>query len=287
MTRDNIILSCIDRSSVSEAVCDYASWIAAKVEKPMRLLHTIDHYMVPPVSDLSGAIGLGSQEDLLNDLTIAEQTHRQLLVQKGQLMLKAAKERVMHNEAFSTSESAPETLLQHGSLVESLIEMEEEIRILVIGIRGEQHENTQGNSTKLETVIRSLHKPILVVNKAFKEPKKILLAYDGSAACKKALELVATKPLFKDVECHIVHVGDQGETLLEEAASTLQNAGIATQAKQIQGKLPDVLANYQTENNMDLMAMGAFSHHRIRDFLVGSFTAKMLETTQKPLLLLR
>ncbi|VUD64652.1 hypothetical protein TDB9533_03368 [Thalassocella blandensis] len=282
MLSDNIILTCIDGSSVSEDVCDYASWIASKANKPLRLLHTIEHAGTPPVSDLTGTIGLGSQEELLSELTVAEQNHRQLLLQKGQLMLKAAKEHVVSAGSFG-----PEVVLQHGSLIESLIDMEDEIRVLVIGIRGEGHEHTEGNSTKLESVIRALHKPILVVNKHYTEPKKIMLAYDGSPACKKALDLVSTKALFKGVECHIVHVGDQGETLLEEAKAKLQSVGMETQAVQIQGKLPEVLARYQTENDIDLMAMGAFSHTRIRNFLLGSFTAKMLATTQKPLLLLR
>lgn len=282
MLSDNIILTCIDGSSVSEDVCDYASWVAGKANKPLRLLHTIDHAAIPPVSDLTGAIGLGSQEELLNDLTVAEQNHRQLLLQKGQLMLKAAKDHVVAQGSFG-----PEVVLQHGSLIESLIDMEDEIRILVIGIRGEGHEHTEGNSTKLESVIRALHKPILVVNKHFTEPKKIMLAYDGSPACKKALDLVSTKALFKGVECHIVHVGEHGESLLEEAKNKLHGVGMDVKAIQLQGKLPDVLANYQTENDMDLMAMGAFSHNRVRDFLLGSFTAKMLATTQKPLLLLR
>lgn len=285
MTQDNVILTCIDRSSVSEAVCDYASWIAKKAQRPLRLFHSLEDGQAVPVADLSGAIGLGSQDELLQELTAAEANHRKLLIQKGKLMLQGAKERVQ-----AAGVATVETSLQHGALVESLIEMEDEIRVMVMGIRGEDHEHTEENGAKLETVIRSLHKPILVVNKAFSEPKKIMLAYDGSPACKKALATVADKPLFKDVECHIVHVGEkgeQGEQLLTEALGTLQQAGIQASATQIQGKLPEVLAAYQTEHQIDLMAMGAFSHNRIRDFLVGSFTAKMLATTQKPLLLLR
>jgi len=36
-----------------------------------------------------------------------------------------------------------------------------------------------------------------------------------------------------------------------------------------------------------ILLMGAFSHTRIHDLLLGSFTTKMLMHTQKPLLLLR
>ena len=64
-------------------MCDYASWIANKIERPMRLLHTLEHSYVPQVSDLSGTIGLGSQENLLQELMVAEQNHRQLRIKKG------------------------------------------------------------------------------------------------------------------------------------------------------------------------------------------------------------
>ena len=32
----NLILSCIDGSSVSEAVCDYSSWIASRLNLPLK-----------------------------------------------------------------------------------------------------------------------------------------------------------------------------------------------------------------------------------------------------------
>ncbi|MFU8788635.1 MAG: universal stress protein, partial [Methylobacter sp.] len=38
---------------------------------------------------------------------------------------------------------------------------------------------------------------------------------------------------------------------------------------------------------IDMTVMGAFGHTRIRDWLLGSFTVKMLTHSNKPLLLLR
>lgn len=282
-SNNNIVLSCIDGSSVTTAVCDYSSWIALKVGAPLKLLHTIEQSHDPAVADYSGAIGLGSQEELLNELTELEQSRSRLLIKKGQLMLNAAKERVLAAGIEST-----ETWQRHGSLTESLIEMEDNIRVLVVGIRGEAHEQLQeGIGTQLETVIRSMHKPILVVNKDYTEPQKIMLAYDGSEVCKKALNMVASSPLFKNIPCHIVHVGENGQPLLDEASQVLQESGIQVITAQLSGKIEETLAQYQAENQIDLTLMGAFSHNRMREFLLGSFTAKMLATTNRPLLLLR
>jgi len=281
--KNNVILSCIDGSSVSAAVSDYACWIAAKIAAPLKLLHSIEQSQNPVVADLSGAIGLGSQEELLNELTELEQNRSRLLIKKGQLMLEAVKAR-----AIKAGIDSPEISQRHGSLSESLVELEDEIRVLVIGIRGEAHEKDQaGIGTQLDTVIRSLHKPILVVNKGFTEPKRVMLAYDGGEACRKALNMVASGPLLKDIPCHIVHVGENGQALMDEAARVLRDVGIEVTTAQLTGEIDDALSQYQSENQIDLTIMGAFSHNRIRDFLVGSFTAKMLAKTNRPLLLLR
>ncbi|MFT5084282.1 MAG: nucleotide-binding universal stress UspA family protein [Lentisphaeria bacterium] len=280
---EQLVLACIDGSSVSEAVCDYSSWIALKVKAPLTLLHSIEHQHTPDIADYSGAIGLGSRDELLKELTELEQSRSRLLIEKGQLMLAAAKQRVKLDGV-----AAPEVCQRHGSLVESLIDLEQKTRVLVLGVRGESHQQQhEGIGRKLETVIRSLHKPILVVNKAFTEPKRIMLAYDGGAACKKALALMTASSMFKDTPCHIVHAGCEGEALLDEARGELEASGMACVTAQVDGKIEEALARYQIENDIDLMLMGAFSHSRIRDFLLGSFTAKMLAITSRPLLLLR
>ncbi|MBV1910481.1 MAG: universal stress protein [Kangiellaceae bacterium] len=277
------IVACIDGSSSSEQVCDYASWIATAVDRPLKLIHTIEHNHNPAVSDYSGAIGLGSQQELLQELTDVEQSRSSLLIKKGQLMLNAAKDR-----ASQAGVSKVETYQHHGTLAESLVEIEDEMRVMVIGIRGKEHEDQEkGIGHQLESVIRSMHKPILVVNKDFSQPKTTMLAYDGSASCKKALQMIASSKLFSGLPCHVVHVGSNAEALLDEATMVLEQAGIKATSVQLEGKVDEVLARYQAENDIELTLMGAFSHNRFRDLLLGSFTAKMLAATNRPLLLLR
>ncbi len=279
------VLACIDGSSVSEYVCDYASWIALRVKRKLKLLHSIEQKQTAAVTDYSGAIGLGSRQELLNELTEAENNHARLLLKQGQIILKAAKDRVKTQGVEEV-----ESYQHRGSLAQSLVELEQDIRFMVIGIRGNAHESqeqNQGIGHQLESVIRSMHKPILVVNKAFSEPKSAMLAYDGSDSCKKALAMIASSKLFKKLPCHIVHVGNQGEAILSEAVSVLQQAGIQTSSAQLEGSVVEALVNYQKENDIEITLMGAFSHNRFRDFLIGSFTAKMLAATNRPLFLLR
>lgn len=286
-TNTNRVLACIDGSSLTEAVCDYAAWIAQRVDAPLKLLHVIDHHPETAATlNLSGNIGLGSQEQLLEELTAVEQQRSKLRLQQGKLLLQAAKDRVIRAGIAN-----PDSNQRHGSLVESLIELEESIRVLVIGIRGKVHENQPDKiGAKLESIIRSLHKPILVVNEAFKAPQRIMIAYDGSKAADKAVDMVATSPLYKGLTCHLVCVSkdDNSAAALDAVADKLRQVeGIELVVKKLTGKADQALCEYQASHDIDLVVMGAFSHTRLHDLLLGSFTAKMLTNTKKPLLLLR
>jgi len=282
---DNKILACIDGSRYSQSVCDYAAWISQRTGAPLQLLHNIEDTGGASSADLSGAIGLGSRDTLLQELTDIEERRNRLLMEQGKLMLATAKERIGRDGTVATTKQ------RHGSLTESLIDMEEDIRVLVLGIRGEEHEqDNQHLGAHLEATIRALHRPILVVNGEFKLPAKVMLAYDGSEASGKALDMLAQSPLFNGIPVHLVTVGEDpagASTLQQKATQTLQTAGHKVTAVTLDGKPSEGLVNYQTEHDIDLTLMGAFSHTRLRELVLGSLTAKVLLKSNKPLLLLR
>lgn len=287
MNNKNLVLACIDNSALNVAVCDYAAWVAKRVNAPLKLLHSIDHHHEKSTStDLSGNIGLDTREYLLQDMTNQEQEQSKARLQQGKALLNKAKDRVI--EAGITE---PLTRLQHGSLLESLTEFEAHIRVLVVGARGKEHEDQDNEiGAKIDALIRSLHRPILVVYEAFKAPEQIMIAYDGSEAADKAVDMVASSPLYKGLVCHLVCVSktDNVAILLEQAASKLRASGdIKIITASLQGKAAEELCAYQITHHIDMTLMGAFSHSRLHDILLGSFTHKMLLKTKKPLLLLR
>lgn len=285
-----LVLACIDGSAISSAVCDYAVWIAQRVGAPLKLLHNIEHQETPVTSDLTGNIGLGSQEHLLEDLTKLEQQRSKLLMQQGKLMLETAKQR-----AQQSGIADPITVQRHGSVAESLIDLEDDIHVLVLGVRGADHEKQQEKiGSHLEMMIRAIHRPILVVNDEFKTPETIMLAYDGSEAAEKVVDMVAKSPLYKGFTCHLVCVNkntenaENADKLLQQASEKLAKAsGLTLITASLSGKADQELCAYQEKHAIDLTIMGAFSHTRLREMLLGSFTIKMLVNTKKPLLLLR
>ncbi len=206
---------------------------------------------------------------------------------QGKLILQAATE---HVEKKGITDSI--STQRHGDLIEAVIDLENDIRVLVLGLRGQVHESQENQiGAKLEAVIRALHRPILIVNDDFSTPEHIMIAYDGSEAADKAVEMVASSPLYKGLTCHLVCVNKNEDTaakLLTLAADKLKSAdNIEVITAKLKGKAEQELCAYQQQQNIDLTVMGAFSHTRLHDMVLGSFTHKMLVNTKKPLLLLR
>ncbi|MDX1298061.1 MAG: universal stress protein [Pseudomonas sp.] len=280
------VMACIDGSQSTRAVCDYAAWASQRLSAPLTLLHVLDAMQYPTQSNLSGTIGLGSREHLLEELASLDQQRHTLAMEQGRLMLEAARERVQADGV------EPAQLRQrHGDLVECLDELQADIRLLVIGRQG-----TASDSLKqllgghLENVIRTLHRPILVSCGEFKAPQSYMLAYDGSATARKSLELIAASPLLKGLPCHLVMIGadtSDAREQLKAAARVVQDS--ASEVHQVirAGEVEPALHAYQLEQGIDLLAMGAYGHSRIRQFLLGSTTTTLLRTSNSALLILR
>ncbi|MCU7986766.1 MULTISPECIES: universal stress protein [Shewanella] len=281
------VIACIDGSKVTLAVCDASSWAAQQLDAPVTLLHVLDKSAYPIESDLSGNIGLGTREYLLNEMVELEARRGKLALEQGKYMLQDAKIRVVEKQPSRMVA----TLQRHGDLVETLLEQESHARLVVMGRQGEQHQDqAQAIGSHLENVIRTLKQPILVVMDEFTAPKRFMIAYDGSVTARKALDRVVSSPLLKGLECHLVMVSDDQSLATAElalVAESLIAADFNVVTAFCQGEVQTALEIYQLEHQIDLMVMGAYGHSRIREFFVGSNTTRMISKSHIPLLLLR
>ena len=165
------IIACIDGSPLAGSVCDHGAWLARRLALPLTLLHVLERSLYPTAPDASGAIGLGSREHLLKELARLDEQRARLARADGAALLAGAVERLQGSGLVT----APATLQRHDYLVDTLRELEADMSLLVIGKRGE-HAGRRGIGSQLETVVRTLHKPILVCAADFREPQRFLLA---------------------------------------------------------------------------------------------------------------
>lgn len=280
------VMACIDGSRASTAVCDYAAWAALRLDAPLVFLHVLERSSSATTANLSGSIGLDAQESLLEELASLDEKRSRLALEQGRLMLDAAVERASKDGIEQAQKRQ-----RHGNLVETLAELESDIRLLVIGKQGEEGDHVgQHLGNHVERLIRTMHRPILISQEAFRSPQKIMLAFDGSPTARKGVEMLAQSPLFKGLACHVVMVGaatDDHRAQLAWAESTLTDAGHDAVSAIAAGDVQSSLIEYQQKQDIDLLVMGAYGHSRIRQFFVGSTTNNMIINAQVPVLVLR
>ena len=278
----NKVLVCLDGSNLSKAVCDYGIDIAKKLNLPLVLLNVIEHSHISKKVNLSGNIGLGSKDDLLEELANEEMNESKQLIAKGKAVLKEMEEYVKSQNLTNYT-----TLQKHGTLYETLDELSSDLRIAIIGLKGESSSNI---GSHIEELIRTLNIPILLVNKEFTPIQSILMAYDGSEYANKAIKIAKQNPIFPNTKRYIANVNKDtniSNKLLNEAKQLFVNANIDVETASLSGDSVEALLQYQKENNLNIIAMGAYSHNRFRSAIFGSFTTKMLLNSKVPLLLFR
>ncbi|WP_165857157.1 universal stress protein [Marinobacter sp. JSM 1782161] len=280
------VVACIDGSRATTAVCDYAAWASQRLDAPVTLFHVLDQERYPTEPDLAGSIGLGSREHLLEELADLDQRRSKLALEQGRHMLDAAESRIREDGVSEVRQRQ-----RHGDLAESLLDIEDETRLLVMGLHGESSTDRDVHiGSQLETVIRTLHRPMLLVPDEYREPRSAMLAFDASETMQKGVDLLANSPIFRKVPLHLVMVGDETDerrAALDAAAQKLEAAGCSVEVAVRAGDVEKTLHAYQEEQGIDLMVMGAYGHSRIRQFLVGSTTTSMLKTSETPLIILR
>ncbi|EMP6749749.1 universal stress protein [Acinetobacter baumannii] len=280
------IIACIDGSLVTNTVCDYAAWFSDKLNSPIKLLHVIDKPKAKAPQDLSGAIGLGSRETLLKELVELEERKGKIELEHGQILLREAKNYLL--EKFSID---AQSFQRHGSVLETIMGMEDDIRVLVMGKHGNETEHDSSKiGTHIENVVRALHKPVLITSAPFSPPKSFLIAFDGSQTARKYVERIASSPLLKGLAVHLVYVGNPNSEMqnqLSWAKEQLESQGFNITSNTLDGEVDKAIINYAEQHQIDLIVVGAYGHSKIRQFFIGSTTTKVITSANKPVLLLR
>lgn len=276
------VLCCVDGKNYSQSACDYAVMISNNMKLPLKILNVIEHSSKSDILDLSGNIKLGEKDDILEKLTNEESIKSKQIIKEGKDLLLALKEK-----ALITCEQEITLMQAHGDVLDNILELQDEISILIIGIKSHD-KNKIGENVK--DIIRELNKPILLVNSEFITPKKILIAYNGSEESKKILTTAVRNPIFKDVTRDIVNINDDklfSEKILDEAKKIYAKSEIDIKTSVLSGDAKTEILTYMYENDCDILAMGAFGHSRIKEFIFGSFTSEIIAQSKKPILFYR
>ena len=281
------ILACTDGSTYAPSVYQHAAWAASRLSAGVEVLHVINHHRERTLThDLSGAIGFDASAELTEELTKLEEAQGRVARVKGKAILDEARRQL--TEAGATNIT---TTQRHGTVVETLAELEPNAELVVVGKSGEHAVLAEGQvGGHLENLIRISVRPVLVAQRSFKPIQRFLIAFDNSPSARKAVAYVAGSPLLRGLECHLVMVGRADaahEAALNEARDQLTRAGYAVTPKLLPGSAAPVIAGEVKSADIDLLVMGAYGHSPIREFFVGSTTTRMVRGTPVSVLMFR
>lgn len=280
------IIACIDGSMGTHSVCDYAAWFSRQLDTPVELLHVIEKSQTQSPQNLSGSLGLGGREVLLEEIVRLEEAKARIETKHGEVLLEETKKYLQTHFDIS-----PTVFQRHGNLLETIVGIEDSFRVLIMGKYGQETQKLSDKiGTQIENVVRAIHKPVLVTSSPFEKPTSFLIAFDGSPTAKVCVERVVSSPLLRGLQAHLVYVGDANssvEQAITWAETELKQAGFELISQRLQGEVVPRIIEYADEAQVSLLVVGAYGHSKIRQFFIGSSTSKLITAATKPVLLLR
>jgi nucleotide-binding universal stress UspA family protein len=274
MQHDTRILACIDLADEAHSVCDHAAWAAQRLGLGLELLHVIErHPQLGPDQDHSGSLGVNAQEQLLKQLSDADEDRSRRDREHARQFLNTLRER-----ALAAGVAAVDTRQRHGDLEETVHTLGPSTQLLVMGQRS--HTPPPALGEHVEWVVRAVRQPVLVVPPQFRAPQRVLLAHDGSAASRKRLSACAGHPLLQGLDVHLLMArreagGDNHE--LQALAQSFEAQGHAVSTSQVVGEPAQAIEDSIRAQGIDLIVMGAYSHSWWHRLLRRSNTQNVLQ----------
>jgi nucleotide-binding universal stress UspA family protein len=276
------ILLCTDGSPAADIATAYAIWFGRKLNALVRALYVTDIRILegPFLADLAGALGAQPYSALLPQL-------QQIQRERAAAILAAVETRCRERNVNC------EVVHETGVLTEVMLQHEANADLVVLGQRGE---HAQWSATHLgssvERMVRASIRPCLVTPDQFREPREMLIAYDGSQESSKALRAGLELAVALTMHVSVTTVASLGgeeaasKTLLAAKQQALDH-GVKAHLQLLHGNPEDEILRLCETLGADLIVMGAYGHTRIRELILGSTTSHVIRKAAVPVLLTR
>lgn len=286
-TKGRKVLACVDKSEYASYVADWSIWMASRMNAPLEFIHALTKGQDNlSRADFSGAIGVDAKDGLLEHLTSLDEDESK----RSRTEARAHLEK-LRAWAFERGLESVDIRLRHGDLVETLAEQHQDVRLYVLGRRGESVGQSQRDiGRNLERVVRNLHRPILAVHGPFHEPKHAVFAFDGSSVARNAIEMIAKSPVFHGITITIAYAGKRAASIeqsLAWALSMFSQQEFVVSSTIVDDDPETGITKVVKDTGADVLMMGAYSHSWFRSLFAGSRTNSLLRASQVPVVMVR
>ena len=276
------VLACIDGSIYSHSVTEHAAWAALRLEATVEVMQVMGR-RESASQDRSGRIVAGARRQLLEQLATLDAERAKITQAKARMDLEEARERLAAAGIPGATLS-----LRNGDLMENLTEREAGAELVVIGKRGAAADfATLHLGSNLERILRAATRPVLIAARAFKPIERALIAFDGRPQAQKLVDYASRSPLFRGLDVTLMTVGEPGAELrraIEGAIAQLGAGGLSARSLIEPGRADAAIPAAVERDRIDLVAMGAYGHSRLRTLVIGSTTAEVIRGCKTPLL---
>lgn len=275
------ILIPVDGSTNSGVAIDYGIYIAPRLEAVLTGLNVIDVYLIqgPMMSDVTGTVTMPPYDGFFGAIEES---------------LKEKADKVLTDFTGRCRNAGLECSVKRsiGKISEAIIEEAENADLVLMAKKGE-HLHVRDSSilgSVAEVVIRRSGKPVMVIPPTFQEIESMGLAYDGSASARKVLELslfISDKTKWPITTLIINKDSEKAAALSVEVEDMASEAQVDCEVIISTGREADEIINFIGEGAVELMAMGAYGHNRLRELFLGSTTSQVIRKSTVPVLLMR
>lgn len=277
----NKILVPVDGSVNGFNALEYGIYIARKLGASLIGVYVLDVNLIqgPMFTDISGSVGMPPYDGFFEAVETS-------LNEKADFILKDFASRCRRaGVSFETKKPI-------GKISQVIIEEGQNADLIVMARKGEHFHLKEGGllGSVAEAVVRNSGKPVIVTPENFIEIESMAIAYDGSEPAKKALKFsvdFSENTAWPLTAIIITSDSKKAAALADEIEDSLEDRSTDCAIVTLQGKETEEIINYIKEGAVELMAMGAFGHNRLRSLIMGSTTSYVIQKSTIPVLLTR
>jgi nucleotide-binding universal stress UspA family protein len=270
------LLIATDGSVYADVATECGAWLAARLRARITVLYVIDArrlagHFIRNISEILESFPSEGIADRVRDYY-----------------------RKQGNEALKRAASICEryrvtcqTDLQTGNVVKIVAEAAADADLLVIGARGEDEEFETGFlGSVAEKLVRKVNRPVLLTRLQFREFRRAVLAYDGSAAAREAMKMLARLTAALEMDVDAVQMVEEGEstTALKDVVSYFKNYPVRLSTHYLTGDSHAVIIEHAKEIGCDLMVMGAYDNRLADSLALGTTTDYLVRNSPVPVL---
>ncbi len=184
--------------------------------------------------------------------------------------------------------------LVEGPPAATILDVAAPYDLLALGKKGIGHGWSDDDiGTTAEKIVRRSKIPLLVTAGRPRPIDKVLWAYDASPASERMIDLVPSLCAALHIPLTLLSVAEregddarQREKLARPEQAARQR-GIEPRLITLQGYPEEEILHQARRDDYTLIALGAYGHHRLVEFFLGSVARVVLRHSEVPILLLR